>query len=85
MNFIAVFSPSGNVEAISLGDVYLGVTGTKPQTPALLRKDLSWERLKKTNNSSFIHIYRYVVVVRRCWTHRKPRAIIVVNQLKQVD
>ncbi|XP_075879708.1 protein FAM234B isoform X1 [Nelusetta ayraudi] len=48
----------GNVEAVSLGDVYFGVTGTKPQTPALLRKDQSWERLKKTNASSFIHIYR---------------------------
>lgn len=51
------------MEAVSLGDVYFGVTGTKPQTPALLRKDLSWERLKKTNASSFIHIYRYVVAV----------------------
>lgn len=48
----------GNVEAISLGDIYSRVTGRKPQTPALQRKDSSWERLRKTSNSSLIQIYR---------------------------
>lgn len=52
------------MEAISLGDIYSRVTGRKPQTPALQRKDSSWERLRKTSNSSFIQIYRYDFVAK---------------------
>ncbi|TMS15083.1 Protein FAM234B [Larimichthys crocea] len=48
----------GNVEAISLHDIYVRATGKMPITQALRRKDPSWEALKKTNSSSFIHIYR---------------------------
>ncbi|KAJ4920685.1 hypothetical protein JOQ06_016398 [Pogonophryne albipinna] len=48
----------GNVEAISLRDVYMKATGKMPLTQALSRRDPGWEALKKTNSSSFIHIYR---------------------------
>nr|XP_040046189.1 protein FAM234B [Gasterosteus aculeatus aculeatus] len=49
----------GNVEAISLRDVYIRATmGKMPITQALRGKDTGWEGLKKTNSSSFIHIYR---------------------------
>ncbi|KAK5856674.1 hypothetical protein PBY51_008255 [Eleginops maclovinus] len=48
----------GNVEAISLRDIYIRATGKMPLTQALSRKDPGWEALKKTNSSSFIHIYR---------------------------
>ncbi|XP_051243382.1 protein FAM234B [Dicentrarchus labrax] len=48
----------GNVEAISLRDIYVRATGKMPTTQALQRKDPGWEGLKKTNSSSFIHIYR---------------------------
>ncbi|XP_049418013.1 protein FAM234B [Epinephelus fuscoguttatus] len=47
----------GNVEAISLRDIYIRATGKMPLTQALKRKDPGWEGLK-TTNSSFIHIYR---------------------------
>ncbi|KAL6103350.1 fam234b [Pungitius sinensis] len=47
----------GNVEAISLRDVYIRATGKMPLTQALRGKDTGWEGLK-TNSSSFIHIYR---------------------------
>uniref|UniRef100_A0A3Q3WCB6 FAM234A/B beta-propeller domain-containing protein n=1 Tax=Mola mola TaxID=94237 RepID=A0A3Q3WCB6_MOLML len=49
----------GNVEAISLSDVYFRATGKMPRAEALRRKDPVWEGLKtKSNSSSFIHIYR---------------------------
>ncbi|KAM8844555.1 protein FAM234B [Spinachia spinachia] len=48
----------GNVEAISLRDVYIRATGKMPLTQALRGKDTGWEGLKKINSSSFIHIYR---------------------------
>ncbi|KAK1877352.1 Protein FAM234B [Dissostichus eleginoides] len=48
----------GNVEAISLRDIYMKATGKMPLTQALSRRDPGWEALKKTNSSSFIHIYR---------------------------
>ncbi|XP_039978873.1 protein FAM234B [Xiphias gladius] len=48
----------GNVEAISLRDIYIRATGKMPITQALKIKDPGWEELKKTNSSSFIHIYR---------------------------
>ncbi|XP_075940274.1 protein FAM234B [Anarhichas minor] len=48
----------GNVEAISLRDIYFRATGKPPITQALRRKDAGWEGLKETNSSSFIHIYR---------------------------
>ncbi|XP_029294130.1 protein FAM234B [Cottoperca gobio] len=47
----------GNVEAISLRDIYIRATGKMPITQALIKKDPGWEVLRKTN-SSFIHIYR---------------------------
>ncbi|XP_034568194.1 protein FAM234B [Notolabrus celidotus] len=47
----------GNVEAISVRDVYIKATSKMPLTQALRRKDPGWEGLKKTN-SSFINIYR---------------------------
>ncbi|XP_054463819.1 protein FAM234B [Anoplopoma fimbria] len=48
----------GNVEAISLHDIYIRADSKMPITQALRRKDPGWEGLKKTNSSSFIHIYR---------------------------
>ncbi|CAJ1075796.1 protein FAM234B [Xyrichtys novacula] len=47
----------GNVEAISVRDIYIKATGKMPLTQALRRKDTGWEGLKKTN-SSLINIYR---------------------------
>ncbi|KAM3864403.1 protein FAM234B [Diretmus argenteus] len=47
----------GNVEAVSLHDIYLRATGKTPLTPALRQKDPGWEGLKTTNTSSLIHIY----------------------------
>ncbi|CAB1449904.1 unnamed protein product [Pleuronectes platessa] len=47
----------GNVEAISLCDIYIRATGKMPVTQALRTKDPKWEELRKTN-SSFIDIYR---------------------------
>ncbi|XP_061556609.1 LOW QUALITY PROTEIN: protein FAM234B [Phycodurus eques] len=48
----------GNVVAISLRDLYICATSKLPMTPTLRRKDPLWEGLKKTNSSSFIHIFR---------------------------
>ncbi|XP_061702307.1 protein FAM234B [Syngnathoides biaculeatus] len=48
----------GNVVAISLRDLYIRATSKLPMTPTLRRKDPLWEGLKKTNSSSFIHIFR---------------------------
>ncbi|XP_042247695.1 protein FAM234B [Thunnus albacares] len=48
----------GNVEAISLSDIYSRATGKPPITQPLTRKDSGWEELRKSNSSSFIHIYR---------------------------
>uniref|UniRef100_A0A3P8T5W7 Family with sequence similarity 234 member B n=1 Tax=Amphiprion percula TaxID=161767 RepID=A0A3P8T5W7_AMPPE len=48
----------GNVEAISLRDIYIRATSKMPITQALRKRDPGWEGLKKTNLSSFIHIYR---------------------------
>ncbi|XP_074511600.1 protein FAM234B [Sebastes fasciatus] len=48
----------GNVEAISLGDIYIRATGKMPITQTLKKKDPVWEKLKKTNSSSFMQIYR---------------------------
>ncbi|KAM9392128.1 protein FAM234B isoform 1-T1 [Pholidichthys leucotaenia] len=47
----------GNVEAISLQDIYINATKKMPINQGLKRKDSEWEGLKKTN-SSFILIYR---------------------------
>ncbi|CAN9505763.1 unnamed protein product [Ophioblennius macclurei] len=47
----------GNVEAISLRDLYVRATGKMPVAQALRKRDPSWEGLKKTN-STFVHIYR---------------------------
>uniref|UniRef100_A0A3P8T600 Family with sequence similarity 234 member B n=1 Tax=Amphiprion percula TaxID=161767 RepID=A0A3P8T600_AMPPE len=52
----------GNVEAISLRDIYIRATSKMPITQALRKRDPGWEGLKKTNLSSFIHIYRYASV-----------------------
>lgn len=52
---------SGNVEAISLCDIYSRATDhmdNMPITQALKIRDPGWEQLKKTNLSSFIPIYR---------------------------
>uniref|UniRef100_A0A672IVS8 Family with sequence similarity 234 member B n=1 Tax=Salarias fasciatus TaxID=181472 RepID=A0A672IVS8_SALFA len=48
----------GNVEAISLRDVYSRATGKMPIAQALRRRDPGWEGLKKNNSSPFVHIYR---------------------------
>ncbi|XP_040919096.1 protein FAM234B isoform X2 [Toxotes jaculatrix] len=48
----------GNVEAISLRDIYIRATGKMPVTQALKIKDPVWEEPKKTNSSSFVDIYR---------------------------
>ncbi|XP_035036247.1 protein FAM234B [Hippoglossus stenolepis] len=48
----------GNVEAISLRDIYIRATGNMPVAQALRIKDPKWEELRKTNTSSFIDIYR---------------------------
>ncbi|XP_071330506.1 protein FAM234B isoform X2 [Trachinotus anak] len=48
----------GNVEAISLRDIYTRAIDKMPVTQALKIRDPGWEELKKTNSSSFIHIYR---------------------------
>ncbi|XP_047428434.1 protein FAM234B [Mugil cephalus] len=48
----------GNVEAISLRDIYFRATGELPINQALRRKDPGWEGLRKNNSSSLIHIYR---------------------------
>nr|XP_020480566.1 protein FAM234B isoform X1 [Monopterus albus] len=47
----------GNVQAISLCDIYIRATGQTPVPQALQMKDPGWEKLR-TNSSSFIHIYR---------------------------
>ncbi|XP_041851438.1 protein FAM234B [Melanotaenia boesemani] len=48
----------GNVQAISLQDIYIRAACPMPLTPALRKKDPVWEGLKKSNSSSLIHIYR---------------------------
>ncbi|XP_026179841.1 protein FAM234B [Mastacembelus armatus] len=47
----------GNVQAISLCDIYIRATGQTPIAQGLKIKDPGWEKLR-TNSSSFIHIYR---------------------------
>ncbi|XP_041673007.1 protein FAM234B [Cheilinus undulatus] len=48
----------GNVEAISVHDIYVKATGKMPRTQALRRRDPGWEGLNKSNSSSLINIYR---------------------------
>lgn len=48
----------GTVEAVSLRDIYVRATGKMPLSPSLRLKDPGWEKLKKTNSSSLIHISR---------------------------
>ncbi|XP_062309986.1 protein FAM234B [Osmerus eperlanus] len=48
----------GTVEAVSLRDIYTQATGNTPVSPELSLKDPVWEKLKKTNTSSLIHISR---------------------------
>uniref|UniRef100_A0A3B4YNY4 Family with sequence similarity 234 member B n=1 Tax=Seriola lalandi dorsalis TaxID=1841481 RepID=A0A3B4YNY4_SERLL len=50
----------GNVEAISLRDIYVRATGKMPVTQALKIRDPGWEEQKKTNSSSFIHSLHHV-------------------------
>ncbi|XP_026201581.1 protein FAM234B isoform X2 [Anabas testudineus] len=47
----------GNVEAISLRDIYIRATGKMPTTQALKVKDPGWEKLRNST-TSFVHIYR---------------------------
>ncbi|CAG01656.1 unnamed protein product [Tetraodon nigroviridis] len=51
---------TGNIEAISLWDVYLAATGQMPVNQSLQRKDPVLEGLRRSN-SSFIHLNRYAV------------------------
>lgn len=62
-DFVLMCVSPGNVEAISLRDIYIRATGKIPMTQALRIKDPKWEELRKTNSSSFIDIYRYASVV----------------------
>ncbi|KAM4530995.1 protein FAM234B [Odontesthes bonariensis] len=48
----------GNVQAISLRDIYNRAAAPMSITQPLRKKDLGWEALRKSNSSSFIHIYR---------------------------
>ncbi|KAM6956933.1 protein FAM234B [Aplochiton taeniatus] len=48
----------GTVEAVSLRDIYVRATGKMPLSHSLRLKDPGWEKLKKTNSSSLIHISR---------------------------
>ncbi|KAK2894156.1 protein FAM234B isoform X1 [Channa argus] len=47
----------GNVEAISLRDIYIRATSRTPTCQALKVRDSGWEKLKN-NSTSFVHIYR---------------------------
>ncbi|XP_071758143.1 protein FAM234B [Centroberyx gerrardi] len=47
----------GNVEAVSLHDIYFRATGKRPLNQALRQKDPGWEGRKETINSTLIHIY----------------------------
>ncbi|KAG7262384.1 hypothetical protein CRUP_018308 [Coryphaenoides rupestris] len=49
----------GTVEAVSLWDVYVRATGEAPLGDSLRQNEVDWERLKKTNSSSLLHLYRY--------------------------
>ena len=49
----------GTVEAVSLSDIYLRAKDEAPLSDLLRQKEADWERLKKTNSSSFLHLYRY--------------------------
>ncbi|KAJ7992632.1 hypothetical protein DPEC_G00280690 [Dallia pectoralis] len=46
----------GTVEAVSLRDIYTQATGKTHISPSLRLKDPGWEKLRKNNNSSLIHI-----------------------------
>ncbi|XP_036408017.1 protein FAM234B [Megalops cyprinoides] len=46
----------GTVEAVSLKDIYSQATGKVPISSMLKVNDASWEKLRKTNSSSLIHI-----------------------------
>lgn len=50
----------GTVEAVSLRDIYTKASGKRVVAPKLKVKDPQWEKLKKTNSSSLIHISRYI-------------------------
>ncbi|CAL8265535.1 protein FAM234B [Gadus morhua] len=47
----------GTVEAVSLSDIYLRAKDEAPLSDLLRQKEADWERLKKTNSSSFLHLY----------------------------
>ncbi|XP_014328733.1 protein FAM234B [Xiphophorus maculatus] len=47
----------GNVQAISLQDIYVRALDKMPETRFVLRKDMSWENMKNATSSSFISIY----------------------------
>ncbi|XP_030649123.1 protein FAM234B [Chanos chanos] len=77
----------GAVEAVSLRDIYTKAT-SKTTVPAKLRlKDPSWERLKKTNSSTLIHIssgkeeieYMLPLVAGMCNNHNNLDAVSALN------
>uniref|UniRef100_A0A3B5MPA1 Family with sequence similarity 234 member B n=1 Tax=Xiphophorus couchianus TaxID=32473 RepID=A0A3B5MPA1_9TELE len=47
----------GDVQAISLQDIYVRALDKMPETRFVLRKDMSWENMKNATSSSFISIY----------------------------
>ncbi|XP_054891450.1 protein FAM234B [Poeciliopsis prolifica] len=47
----------GNVQAISLQDIYVRALAKMPETRFVLRKDMSWENMKNATSSPFISIY----------------------------
>ncbi|XP_062387962.1 protein FAM234B isoform X2 [Sardina pilchardus] len=46
----------GTVEAVSLKDIYTKASGVRVTDPKIKVKDPRWEKLRKTNSSSLIHI-----------------------------
>ncbi|XP_058509376.1 protein FAM234B [Solea solea] len=48
----------GNVEAISLRDIYIRAMGKMPMKQTIRIKDPKWEEMRKTNSSTLIDIYR---------------------------
>ncbi|KAJ3600472.1 hypothetical protein NHX12_031453 [Muraenolepis orangiensis] len=47
----------GTVEAVSLWDVYMRANSNAPLIDSLQQKEAEWERLRKTNSSSLLHLY----------------------------
>lgn len=68
---------TGTVEAVSLRDIYRKATGRMALPRPLYLQDPIWEKQRKNNQSSLIHIYRFNTHSHRTVTHTHTHTQVV--------